>query len=340
MKKIFALILTLVLTINITAPTLLVDALAETGTTAHHIFYKQDTGTLSATKPTTLNTNGLMDDVCSDCSGNGYNKNYVFCVTCNGYGYIKHILCDTCQGDGSDDDGEFCVDCDGYGHVEENLYRKNHTNDVTKVLSKKYGIVFSDPHNLYKSTNGSKYKKAVEKALNSFGVTFIKSVLKAYKSYSMPIDLEIRSETVRSSSNNILGEAYIDGKRGKVTLYGDAGITTETTAHEFGHIVHMIMEILGKSKTLKSEWTKNNNGAAYNATYTKSDQKLFATKYGSTNYYEDVATSFELLATNDRSLTKFNGRSYTAISNKLKLVSKWCSRYFGLKPKFAQPKTT
>ena len=58
---------------------------------------------------------------CTKCDGRG------FCLTCDGYGYVKKIECPECSGSGS------CPECDGLGYLTNGgriNERRYHTDNL------------------------------------------------------------------------------------------------------------------------------------------------------------------------------------------------------------------
>ncbi len=263
---------------------------------------------------------GYDDDSYDDDSNDGYDDSY---DDDSNDGYDDSY--DDENDDGYDDSNDGYDD--GYGDTDTTITSAK----VIKEFKATYGIDITDPHKLFESKDGNKYIKAVVGALDAFSPAFLKAVVADYKRYGMSVTLIISKETATSKRGGYSGLAITDGKKATATVYGNDGITTGVIAHELGHLVHYAFEGRAGETKLESAWSKYNKYGGktlkYNQSYIGNDIYVFADEYGSTDYYEDVASNFELLAMDSKVYKKYSAKAYVAIRNKFKLLKSWCSTY-------------
>ncbi len=258
--------------------------------------------------------------------------------------YEYYEDCDECDGSGYDNYDEYCEECDGYGYIDYD-YNEEDAPDgnngianpsVSPVpvpvvsgaaktaaeFTSKYGVTFTDPNNLYKN---AKYSDMMDRVMSSYSPKLISAMAAIFKKNGMNMVVEIRNATAESKREGLDGEAFTDGKQAKFVIYAPSGMTDGIITHEFGHLVHYALEYKISADKLQKEWVSLNKGAPYNENYTSADKFIFADEYGSTDFYEDVASSFEVLAENPANLNKYKtDAAYSAIWGKFKLLKSWC----------------
>ncbi len=200
-----------------------------------------------------------------------------------------------------------------------------------ELLSKKYGI---------KVVDESKYLKqediiVLNSALSLFGENVIKKIIEFYKSVGVSFSITILNPTEEVIKKGTLAYAFQEGSASGVNLYTPkgyfkGGIHADVIAHELGHIVHYILDYQVGEQKLKEEYTKLNKGEQYDDNYKPEEQYIFPNEYGSTNYYEDFASMFELFAKSPNEMkSKISTGKYFALHHKAKVIKQFAESYFG-----------
>ena len=263
------------------------------------------------------------------------------------YADDDYDYCEECDGYGYDENDDYCEECDGYGYYDyDESEAQSYTGSTTPTGSStpapqqgsvtgapltaagftaKYGVTFTDPDGLYRSVG---YSAMMERVMQSYSPELVAAVANTFTQNGLSTVIEIRNATSQSKREELDGEAFIDGKQAKMVIYAPEGMTDGIIAHEFGHMVHYALEYIYSEKAIEREWVSNNNGTAYNESYTQSDRYVFADEYGSTDYYEDIASNFEILIEKPGSIAQYKSGSYSAIWNKLLLLKRWCEENF------------
>jgi len=162
-----------------------------------------------------------------------------------------------------------------------------------------YGVVIQDPHEKLAGINGKWMMEDIDYCLALFSPGFMKKVAEAYADcdslfniiIETPPDNEIGYISWREDLNIVL---YIDTER------GINGVTKAVLGHELGHAVHYAAEYIFGNLCEPVMETFNGPyrymGEDYSNKWDIDEQgAIFAYDYGRFNYYEDIATVFELL---------------------------------------------
>ncbi|MGL4483597.1 MAG: hypothetical protein ACRCUS_01485 [Anaerovoracaceae bacterium] len=177
----------------------------------------------------------------------------------------------------------------------------------------------------------------MDATLSAYGSKFIKELTKQYTKYDEKFLLKIKKPSKKTVEEESLGytsynpdksliiEIFVDDARQGYT----GGFDAPTIAHEFGHATHYAIEFAAdkNEKKMKKEWKELNYGQKYNGDFDKEAKTVFIDDYGSSNYYEDVAASFEYLATKRKMLKKrLTKPEYYAIYQKMNLLREYTKK--------------
>ncbi|MCL2633573.1 MAG: hypothetical protein FWD34_03565 [Oscillospiraceae bacterium] len=226
---------------------------------------------------------------------------------------IAMLLSFTACFDDWDDD-----DYDDYGDNGDDDYSYDEGNAdsaesfINKIKSD-YSIILQDNGNYLSSSRGRHYMNEIEHALSLFSPAFIKKLVTEVAEFGDDIYLildvsETGEETglIEWDDNGLIISLYYERDP------EDCGIDVATLAHELGHAVHFIIEEFIGEEQSEIEITAFNGSFSYvGDTYDFDwDEAIHATTfaydYGMSEYYEDISTIFEYLASKpDEMYTRF-----------------------------------
>ena len=99
-------------------------------------------------------------------------------------------------------------------------------------------------------------------------------------------------------------------------------------AHEYGHMVHTLLDEIYGPGALQARWTALNAGAGYGS---RGEEGVFVTDYAATSYREDFAETFAvLLARHDRALDLMAQAPSGPAAQKLELMRQLLQEAYGL----------
>ena len=226
--------------------------------------------------------------------------------------YYEEILDDVQQPTGIDTKEEAGEKNPEEKKNDDNGFRRNNDDGLyeldmssseafIKDVKKAYNITLIDSYNVLSGLDGEYLKSELNHGLSLFSPRFIKKLVSIYSEYDASFIIEL-------GGVNIHEYGCTEWDRDlTITLYynvvpSENGITAAVLAHEMGHAVHFILEeAIGESRSEKDLREFNGEfdyvGYSYVYEWDKGTHSfVFAYNYGMYDYYEDIATIFELLA--------------------------------------------
>ena len=189
-------------------------------------------------------------------------------------------------------------------------------------MQRAYDIELSDERGYLSGSDGADLMRELNKTLSLFTPEFIRALVEEYKEYNSKFFIILEGPSTAE-----FGVTEWD-KHLTITLHYDGdpeenGITAAVLAHELAHAVHFIIEeSIGETRS-ESELRVFNGPFDY----VKDDydsvwdhdlhSPFFAYDYGMYDYYEDFATTLEMLVGfADEMLERFNDTQHEALFNK------------------------
>jgi len=169
-------------------------------------------------------------------------------------------------------------------------------------LEAEYSILLEDEDGVLSGAAGQMLMGEIDKGFKLFSSGFIRKMTDFYSEYDSQFILRIKQAPYNGDQGIAEWEDDIT-----IILYYDSdpelnGVTVPVMVHEFGHAAHFIVEeYIGEAQS-ESDMKAFNGDFSYDKDHYDElwDEEIhgavFAYDYGMSDYYEDIATVFEMLA--------------------------------------------
>jgi hypothetical protein len=186
--------------------------------------------------------------------------------------------------------------------------------------------VLIDAYELLDGDEGEWVMEEIERCLMLFTPGFIRALVSMYEEYNSGFTLSLAGPP-----NEEFGSILWDGDLTINLRYSDNpdinGVNAATLGHELGHAIHFIVEEIVGEETIRDSFVSMNGdfsyaGDRYHILWNPEiHTAAFAYNYGMSDVYEDVATIFELLASEPEQMrVRLSDPAYGTLRQKIEYV--------------------